>query len=65
VRISEWLAFDDSLETAQAIARASRRDNMLHTGMLKGFMDGSLARVRQHCSSRMQMIENSGCRSIT
>jgi predicted amidohydrolase YtcJ len=43
VRISEWLPFDDSLETLKT-KRDSRptSDNMLHTGMLKGFMDGSL-----------------------
>ncbi len=42
-RISEWLPFDDSIE--ELIASATRippSDNMLHTGMLKGFMDGSL-----------------------
>src|SRR6266550_2246818 len=43
VRISEWLAFDDSLETLKAHRAAHPvSDNMLHTGMLKGFMDGSL-----------------------
>ncbi|HEY6764869.1 MAG TPA: amidohydrolase [Candidatus Sulfotelmatobacter sp.] len=43
VRISEWLPFDDPLE-ALIRKRAShpRSDPMLHTGMLKGFMDGSL-----------------------
>jgi predicted amidohydrolase YtcJ len=42
-RISEWLAFDDSLETLKAHrAQHPGSDNMLHTGMLKGFMDGSL-----------------------
>jgi predicted amidohydrolase YtcJ len=42
-RISEWLAFDDSLETLKAHRAAHPgSDNMLHTGMLKGFMDGSL-----------------------
>ena len=42
-RISEWLPFDDSLETLNK-KRDSHpaSDNMLHTGMLKGFMDGSL-----------------------
>jgi predicted amidohydrolase YtcJ len=42
-RISEWLPFDDSIEdlnTKRSSHPAS--DNMLHTGMLKGFMDGSL-----------------------
>jgi predicted amidohydrolase YtcJ len=42
-RISEWLPFDDSIEELNR-KRGSHPafDNMLHTGMLKGFMDGSL-----------------------
>ena len=43
LRISEWLRFDDPvslLETHRAHHPAG--DPMLHTGMLKGFMDGSL-----------------------
>jgi len=43
LRISEWLAFDDPvslLETQRA--HHSANDPMLHTAMLKGFMDGSL-----------------------
>jgi predicted amidohydrolase YtcJ len=42
-RISEWLTFNDSIEELNR-KRAShpQTDNMLHTGMLKGFMDGSL-----------------------
>jgi predicted amidohydrolase YtcJ len=42
-RISEWLTFDESIE-ALNVKRDSHpaSDNMLHTGMLKGFMDGSL-----------------------
>lgn len=42
-RISEWMAFNDELSNLEA-HRAShpQSDNMLHTGMLKGFMDGSL-----------------------
>ena len=42
-RISEWLPFDDSMEDLNK-KRDSHpaSDNMLHTGMLKGFMDGSL-----------------------
>jgi hypothetical protein len=42
-RISEWLSFDESLEQLNS-KRSSHpaSDNMLHTGMLKGFMDGSL-----------------------
>ena len=42
-RISEWLRFDDEVATLQAHRAAHpQSDNMLHTGMLKGFMDGSL-----------------------
>ena len=42
-RISAWLPFDDSLETLQAHRAAHpQSDLMLRTGMLKGFMDGSL-----------------------
>ncbi len=42
-RISEWLPFDDSIEELNR-KRDSHpaSDNLLHTGMLKGFMDGSL-----------------------
>jgi predicted amidohydrolase YtcJ len=42
-RISEWLPFDAPLDELEAKRKAhSVLDNMLHTGMLKGFMDGSL-----------------------
>jgi predicted amidohydrolase YtcJ len=42
-RISEWLAFDDPLDTLETERSAHpQSDPMLHTGMLKGFMDGSL-----------------------
>jgi predicted amidohydrolase YtcJ len=43
LRVSEWLSFDDPLEVLEK-HRASHpaTDPMLHTGMLKGFMDGSL-----------------------
>ena len=42
-RISEWLTFDDTIEELNR-KRGSHpaSDNILHTGMLKGFMDGSL-----------------------
>jgi hypothetical protein len=42
-RISEWLPFDETAEQLEK-KRASypQSDLMLHTGMLKGFMDGSL-----------------------
>jgi predicted amidohydrolase YtcJ len=42
-RISEWLPFDESLEDLNSKRNSHpTSDNMLHTGMLKGFMDGSL-----------------------
>jgi predicted amidohydrolase YtcJ len=43
LRITEWLSFDDPLDVLEKY-RASHPadDSMLHTGMLKGFMDGSL-----------------------
>jgi predicted amidohydrolase YtcJ len=42
-RISEWLNFDDSIEVLNNKRNSHpTSDNMLHTGMLKGFMDGSL-----------------------
>jgi predicted amidohydrolase YtcJ len=42
-RISEWLPFDESIQELEK-KRSShpQSDLMLHTGMLKGFMDGSL-----------------------
>jgi predicted amidohydrolase YtcJ len=43
VRVSEWLAFLDPVETLKEHrAHHPADDRMLHTGMLKGFMDGSL-----------------------
>src|SRR5258708_4095312 len=42
-RISEWLPFDDSVEDLEKKRDShAQTDLMLHTGMLKGFMDGSL-----------------------
>jgi len=42
-RISEWMPFNDDLSTLQAHRAAHpQSDSLLHTGMLKGFMDGSL-----------------------
>ena len=42
-RISEWLPFDESLEDLEKKRTSHpQTDLMLHTGMLKGFMDGSL-----------------------
>jgi len=43
LRISEWLPFRDSLADLKRMrAHHDANDPMLHTGMLKGFMDGSL-----------------------
>jgi predicted amidohydrolase YtcJ len=42
-RISEWLPFKDPLDQLDAKRKGHpQSDPMLHTGMLKGFMDGSL-----------------------
>jgi len=42
-RISEWLPFNDSIEELKKKRDSHpRADLMLHTGMLKAFMDGSL-----------------------
>jgi hypothetical protein len=42
-RISEWLPFDEPVEDLSAKRESHpQSDLMLHTGMLKGFMDGSL-----------------------
>lgn len=42
-RITEWLPFDDPVEELDRKRNAHpQSDLMLHTGMLKGFMDGSL-----------------------
>jgi len=42
-RISEWLPFDNSIDELNRKRNSHpATDNMLHTGMLKGFMDGSL-----------------------
>jgi len=43
IRITEWLPFKDPLvELIQMRAHHDQKDPMLHTGFLKGFMDGSL-----------------------
>jgi predicted amidohydrolase YtcJ len=43
VRISEWLPFDDVMDELKVkLGFHPQTDLMLHTGMLKGFMDGSL-----------------------
>jgi len=42
-RISEWIPFVDSLETLKQRRDAHpQNDTMLHTGMLKAYLDGSL-----------------------
>ena len=43
VRIAEWLSFDDPVETLEMEREHhASNDPFLRTGMLKGFMDGSL-----------------------
>ena len=43
LRVSEWLTFNDPLDVLKAHRAAHPLDDpLLHTGMLKGFMDGSL-----------------------
>lgn len=43
IRVSEWLNFQDRVETLQEHrAHHPQTDSLLHTGMLKGYMDGSL-----------------------
>jgi hypothetical protein len=42
-RISEWLPFDDSIAELNRKRKSHpASDNLLHTGMLKGFIDGGL-----------------------
>jgi predicted amidohydrolase YtcJ len=42
-RVTEWLPFNDSVEQLGVKRKEHpQTDKMLHTGMLKGFMDGSL-----------------------
>lgn len=42
-RVSEWLPFNDSVDQLESKRKHHpASDLMLHTGMLKGFMDGSL-----------------------
>jgi predicted amidohydrolase YtcJ len=43
IRISEWLTFNDPIDVLKDHrAHHDQNDTLLHTGMLKGFMDGSL-----------------------
>lgn len=52
IRVSEWLPFDATVEELQAKRDAHpQSDLMLHTGMLKGFMDGSLG---SHTAAMLQ-----------
>ena len=47
IRISEWLPFRAPLDELKKMrAHHDQNDPMLHTGMLKGFMDGSLGSRR-------------------
>ena len=56
VRISEWLTFEDPVETLAAHREAHpQADSMLHTGMLKGFMDGSLG---SHTAALLQPYQD-------
>ena len=51
-RITEWLPFDQSLDDLkQQRASHPQDDPMLHTGMLKAFMDGSLG---SHTAAMLQ-----------
>jgi predicted amidohydrolase YtcJ len=60
-RISEWLPFDDSIESLNR-KRSSHpaSDDMLHTGMLKGFMDGSLGSTTRLAGNIQRRSKNSG-----
>ena len=52
VRISEWLPFSASLDELKKRRDAHpQTDKMLHTGMLKGFLDGSLG---SHTAAMLQ-----------
>lgn len=43
LRVTEWLPFADSMDELKKMrAQHDSNDPMLHTGLLKGFMDGSL-----------------------
>jgi predicted amidohydrolase YtcJ len=62
LRISEWLPFDASLEELERRRNYhSASDPMLHTGMLKGFMDGSLgSRTAAMLAPYADDLKNSG-----
>ena len=64
VRISEWLPFNDPVELMRAHRAAQPADDrMLHTGMLKGFMDGSLGSRQPLCYRPTRTTRaTAGCR---
>jgi predicted amidohydrolase YtcJ len=67
VRVTEWLPFKASLERLkQARAHHAQNDTMLHTTMLKGFMDGSLgSRTAALLAPYADDPENSGLPQYT
>jgi hypothetical protein len=67
VRISEWLRFSDPVSTEkQQAAHHPATDRMLHTTMLKGFMDGSLgSRTAAMNAPYADDPENSGIPRLT
>jgi predicted amidohydrolase YtcJ len=62
LRISEWLPFEESVEVLKIRQAAhSHDDTLLHTGMLKGFMDGSLgSRTAALMAPYSDDLKNSG-----
>jgi len=62
LRISEWLPFDAPVERLKEMRQHhSHDDNMLHTTMLKGFMDGSLgSRTAAMLAPYSDDLKNSG-----
>lgn len=62
LRISEWLPFDASLEQLERMRSYHPADDpMLHTAMLKGFMDGSLgSRTAAMLTPYSDDLKNSG-----
>ncbi len=62
VRVSEWLTFNDPIAILkQHQAAHPLNDPLLHTGMLKGFMDGSLgSRTAAMLAPYSDELNNSG-----
>jgi len=62
LRISEWLPFNQPLQLLETHrAHHSEQDPMLHTAMLKGFMDGSLgSRTAAMLQPYSDELHNSG-----